>query len=319
MTLIVLTQASSGAPAMEGVNGSMNAVLNWALTHTSLGADAWAREFNNDPTNESIFRAASGNRFRLYVRHNSSASGGAQRCIIRGCESATAYNARTDEFPTSSQVADSGSNWLASSTADGTDRNYIVLVAPTWVALFVQADGTAWEMGFFGDVLGGESGDAYDTVCMVRNTTLLVFTLSVQTISNAPNTNDKIFWCRDISGAIKSSRGWLQATGTSLGATVSNAPAMKGGYNNAIRREKLALGCIGSATSTVGTMVMIKRGWLPNIWQPLHNGLGGVGNGDTGADTPYHASALFRVLYGNAAATSGYIIEESDTYSAPSG
>lgn len=318
MTLVVLTQASSGAPAMEGVNGSMNAVLNWALTHTSLGADAWAREFHNGPTNESIFRAASGNRFRLYVRHDSSASGGAQRCIIRGCESASAYNTRTDEFPTSSQVPDSQSNWLASSTADGTDRNYIVLVSATWVALFVQADGTSWEMGFFGDVLGGESGDAYDTMCMVRNVTTTSVTLAVHPLQNVPTSTSTVFWARDISGAFKSSRGWLQSSGTSIG-TCGTTPAYKGGYNNAIRREKISIGCIGSATTTTGTMVMMRRGWLPNIWQPLHSGIGGVGNGDTGADTPYHASSSFRILWSQATGTTSFIIEESDTYSAPSG
>lgn len=319
MTLIVLTQASSGAPAMEGVNGSMNAVLNWALTHSSLGADAWAREFHNGPTNESIFRAASGNRLRLYVRHDSSASGGARRCVIRGCESASAYNARTDEFPTSAQVADTSSNWLASSTADGTDRNYIVLVAPTWVALFVRYNGTLWEMGFFGDVLGSESGDSYDTIAVVRNSTNEAAAVTASaSVSNAPSSlaASPIFWARDISGAVKSTRGWFQTSGSQLGA-VANAPAMKGGYNNAVRREKIAIGCSGSSTTSVGSMTMMRRGWLPNIWQPLHSGLGGIPSEDTGTDTPYSASALFRIL--ETISGSALIVEESDTYSAPSG
>lgn len=322
MTLLVLTQASGGAPACEGVNGSMNAVINFCVTHASLGGDAWAREHNNAGSFTSIWRPAIGNRFRLYCRHDSSVSGGAQRAIVRGCESASAYNVRVDEFPTSSQVADASSNWLASTTADGTDRNWIAVVTGTFLILAVKTDGNLWDYFFFGDVPGTESGDAYDTVCMVRNSATATSSIvAVQPVVNTgTSAGNIVFWARDISGAVKSSRGAVYATGNALGL-VTSGYAMKGGYGNRINREKIALTCGGSTTTTAGVLGIIRRGWLPNIWNPLHtaSSASGVVSEDTATDTPYHASALFRVLQTVNSMGSSFILEESDTWSAPSG
>jgi len=322
MTLIVLTQASASAPACEGVNGSLNAVVNFCVTHTSLGAGAWAREFNNAATNESIFRPASGNRFRLYLRHDSVASGSATRCIARGCESASAYNLRTDEFPLAAQVADASANWVPSTTADGTDRNYIAIVTETFLLLFIRVDGTTFEMCFFGDVPGTESADTYDTFITCRQTTVTTIASNVSgsLISNigAIPTAGCGFWARSIDGSIKSTRGFFLASGTALG-TVINAPAMKVGYSNRIVREKISIGCGGSQSTTVGVLHILRRGWLPNVWQPQHNGRGGVASEDTAADTPYSASALFRIISAGGAAANSLITEESDTWSAPVG
>lgn len=320
MTLLVLTQASGGAPACEGVNGSMNAVIHFCVTHTSLGGAAWVRDYNDAGSYTSIWRPASGNRFSLYCRHDSAVSGGAQRAVVRGCESASAYNTRVDEFPTAAQVADASANWLASSTADGTDRNWIAIVTGTFLLLCVKFDGTLWDMYFFGDTPGSESGDAYDTVCLTRASTgVSASAIGTHNMSSQVQANT-VYWARDISGTIKSSRGGFACMGSVIGA-VSSLPIMKGGFNNGIRREKIAIHCIGSTTTTVGVMAIARRGWLPNVWQPHHStGSGsGVVSEDTGSDTAYHASAAFRIIQILSSMNASIILEESDTWSAPSG
>ncbi len=312
---IVLTQASASAPAMEGVNGAMNAVLNFCLTHSSL-TNPWVRDHNDAGSFTSIWRAANGNRFPLYCRHDSAVSGGAQRAVVRGCESAAAYNSRTDEFPTAAQVADTSANWLASSTADGTDRNWTAIVTDTWIRLWVKFNGTNWEMHFYGDVARSDTSDAYNTVCISRNSTGTTQVLSNMSTDNTVATQSKVFWARDIAGGVKSSRGSVQCSGTALG-TVTSAATYKTGYLSRIMREKIALGCIGSSTTTPGTTAQVRRGWLPNLWQPQHGSTGAVVDQDTATDSAYSGSALFRFYVPTG--TSSLIEEESDTWSIPSG
>ena len=62
---------------------------------------------------------------------------------------------------------------------------------------------------------------------------------------------------------------------------------------------------------------MLKRGWLPNMWNPIHTGTGTLSDQDTFTDTSYNASAVFRAF----TYSSSYVIimEETDTWTLPSG
>ena len=51
--LMLLTEASVGAPTLNSSDGSLNALINWACTTQGN----WTREFHNAGTNESVFRA----------------------------------------------------------------------------------------------------------------------------------------------------------------------------------------------------------------------------------------------------------------------
>lgn len=90
---------------------------------------------------------------------------------------------------------------------------------------------------------------------------------------------------------------------------------MQGGYGNRIVREKMGVTCIGSSTSTVGSLALVKRGFLPNLHLPIHSGIGAVTTLDTFEDVS--SGADFRVAIANVNAA--VIVETSDTWSAPSG
>jgi len=90
---------------------------------------------------------------------------------------------------------------------------------------------------------------------------------------------------------------------------------MRGGYQNRLLRERVAVHDNGSTTGTFGVLGIPKRGWLPNVWQPMHYGLGGVADGDTFTDSVYNPAAAFRVIDSPGSGT--VILETTDTWSKP--
>ncbi len=311
MAMTYLTQASSGAQRCAGVYGDATTLFDWAVS----GRHGWTTAHTG--TNERIYQSASGHL--MYVNHKSADSGAAQRFIVRGCESATAVGSRTDDYPTVAQVANTSCNWLASSSADTTARNYIFLVGPDFVFFASKFDGTSWEWGFFGQVPAQYSGDSYNVICTTRNIAShnIPYLLSSNygAISNVSNSQaGRIFWKRDITGAIKSERGNLCAFGQYPGGSLTGAPAALGGYLNGIARQKMGLSSFGSGTTTVGVTALMNRGWLPNIWQPLHNSIGGLTDADTFTDSAYNAGASFSpITY----STFALFVETTDTWAAP--
>lgn len=315
MSLTVLTNASSGAPRNSGTNGDLCALLDWALVQ-----EGWAIEYT--ATNARVYRPASGNRLRLHVRHDSAVSGAAQRALVRGCESASSATSITDTFPLAAQVVDANSNWLISTVASTTDRPFIILVTPTWMAYLSQAGGVAneWTIGWFGDLPAEYSGDTWNTAILVRgqaNNTVSSGGIAAGAGTNLAGSTLGLYWARDITGATKSSVGMLCASATALGA-MQGGVAARAGYLNAVYREPIGVSDFASGTTAPSTLALIKRGWLPQLWNPLHLGRGSLSDTDTFTDTAYDPTASFRALSSGAGAGVAFIIvEETDTWSPP--
>lgn len=315
MSSIVLTQASSGAPTCNGVNGSMTAIMRWALAQKS-----WAEEYGGGSGNAAVFRAATGKRYRILVNHDSAASGNARLSIFRAAESATSTSSFTDQFPTTSQVADGLCNMILSSTADSTARDYILIVDNTWFIFFVRYNGTNWDGCFFGDPPGTESGDTYGSCIIQRNSSGVSNATGIagwNAYQDAPTYSHSVNWCRERAGTTKSTSGCLASRGFGFAA---GEPAGRAGYGNQVRREKVAINCSGSISIVGNDMRYTVRGWLPHLWSMLHNGIGSVANGDTLTDSVYNASATFKVITANSASgTRIGIVETSDATWAPPG
>lgn len=312
MTFLVLTDQDSGAPTLNAVNGALCAVLDWALVQAG-----WAIEYSSG--NARVYRPGSGKRRRLHVRHDSAVSGSVGRALVRGCEGASSATSLTDPFPTVAQVADANSNWHVSTSTDATARAYRIYLSETFVAIFVEVSTTdQWSMGMFGDAPPLFAGDDWNTICLVRNTsTVTIASTATSGIGTPTNTGvaagQQLFWCRDITGAIKSSQGNLNTSGSTMGG-VAGTPAPRNGYQNRIYREKVYANCAGSSTTTVGTATALpKRGGIPNLWSPMHIGPGSFGGADTFTDTEYDPTALFRFLKSNGNPVC--IMEETDTWS----
>lgn len=312
MTLLVLTNSSPGATRNAGTNGDLCTLLDWALPQAG-----WAIEYT--ATNARVYRPGTGNRFRLHVRHDSAVSGAAQRALVRGCENASSATVLTDPFPLAAQVGDTASNWLVSSTADTTDRPFVIYLTETFVYYFSKFSSTAetWEMGFFGDPSPSLT-DPWGTVCSVRATASngLAANQGIQQLvsGNLSSLTAGLWWCRDITGATKSSTGILHASGTQLGV-VANTPTARAGYGNRIYREYVGVSDRASTTTTASSLGLVKRGWMPNMWSGLHTTRGTVSDADSFTDTAYNALATFRIH--PAALGPWVIMEDSDTWVSP--
>lgn len=251
-------------------------------------------------------------------------SGAAQLSVARGCEnaSAAAPASITDPFPTVAKTADGSANWIKSSTANTTARNFDLYIATTWVSYYVNFAGTTniWDFGWFGDTSPCVSGDPYASLCVNRNVA------TTATISNAldgtssATGNLSYNFTRSFDGTVKSTTGgiWAQITGKM--GTITSAPQAQGGPTTGIDRFKSVTLDTGTATSTMSTTGFPQRAYLPNFWVPLHGGRGTLNTRDTFTDTSYNASATFRIFTVANAAGSGFVIqEETDTWAAPSG
>ena len=305
-----LTSASSGATRNSGTNGDFNALANWALPQAG-----WTRPYHNAGTNESVF-APPGGGVVLYLRHDSAASGSACLTVARAAESASAYNVLTDPFPTVAQVANTSCNWLVSSTANTTDRPFIINVWETGFLYFSKFSSTSdvWEWGGLVYPWARLTGDtSYPWLMIQRNSTATsnsqvnaVATSSAFAVSGA-----KAHFMRDFAGVIKSSTGYFNGRGGNIG-TVPGAPAIRAGVGNTVDREKLCVHDLNSSTNTVGSAGVLIRGCIPNIWTPLHSSLTGVTETDVLTDATYNVSSTFTLLKANTG-NNGIILENTNT------
>lgn len=312
MATIFLNESSSGAPTLSGTNGTLCTVLDWALVQ-----NGWTVEYT--ASNQRVYRPGAGKRFRLYVAHDSTVSGAATLATIRGCESASAASIAglVDPFPTVAQITNVSSTVLVSSVIGATARPYQIIVGTDFMVMTIgttSANTTGWDIFAFGDW----GSAAWDTgIWIGANNSTNTSTRAMSTpATQGPSASGKVFWCRTIDGSQKSAYGSFNMSSLTFGL-VTNTPAMRGGYLNRIVREKVSVSDNGSNTVTTGALVMHKRGWLPFVWNPVHNNIGSVTSDDVFQDTAYSATTNFRVC--PASTTVSVILELGDTWTVPSG
>lgn len=316
---IYLTETSPGAPALSGTNGTLCAVLDWALPQKG-----WAIEYT--ATNNRIYWPGAGNRNRLFVSHDSAVSGAANFATIRGCENATAANAANliNPFPTVAQAANNASTIMVSATTSTTSRPYRIILTDRFIVMAVSSGSfttSFWELFLYGDLYGTEAADSWATIVHIRNSATASNSYSsLLSCLSSYITSAKTFFCRSIDGTILSTRGCLVGSGlnTTDFGYVSGAPPIKGGYANRVEREKVAATCIGSNSSSVGSLAVYKRGWVPNLWNPVHFGAGGITSYDTFADSAYSVGSSF-VFILSAISNGIGILEVTDSWSPPVG
>lgn len=319
---LILTEASPGAPTLSGSNGTLCAVLDWALVKKG-----WAIEYS--ATNARVYRPGSGNRHRLFVAHDSSISGDARLATVRGCEGASSATIAglVDPFPTVAQVANASSSFLVSTLASTAARSYFIVVTATNVLIAVKAGDsnvTNWDVFFFGDTYGAEAGDTYSSAIWVGGSGSTSPSSSGRAMAGCASSGiapSKIYWCRSIDGSVKSTTGCITTVCASPAITPLmtsvNAQQMRGAYGGRIVREKTALSCTGSSGTTVGALSYYKRGWIPNLWMAIHNNIGSLTSDDEFTDTAYASGSAFRVIPATSAIAC--ILELTDTWSPPVG
>jgi hypothetical protein len=322
MAIIHVTETTVGAPnsgRISGTAGDLYAMLKYALP-----LNGWAVEYDDAVNFGAVFRPAVGNRFRLFVLDNATASGNAGLALVRGCENASAATTAgiVDPFPTVLEIADASSNWVKSSAANTTARNFDIFVGPTWVFYAVNMAGTTnvWDIHFFGDVPPTLSGDAYNTICAVRGSTAAGTTSNIWTGTNSTSGITNWRFCRSYDATVKATSAGAWMIGAFFGANGGSA-TMRSGPTTGIDRGKVTLLDTGSTSTTISsTTGLPQRAYLPNLWNPLHNGRGTVNSRDIITDTVYNPSASFTVFTRDNTSTSpAIIVETTDTWSPPSG
>lgn len=318
---LILTEASSGAPTLSGSNGTLCEVLDWALVKKG-----WAIEYS--ATNARVYRPGSGNRHRLFVAHDSSISGDARLATVRGCEGASSATIAglVDPFPTVAQVSNANASFLVSTSASTAARSYFIVVTATNVLIAVKAGGsnvTNWDVFFFGDTYGAEAGDTYSSAIWVGDSSG-VYSSSGRAMSFCAASGivaAKIYWCRSIDGSVKSTTGCITTMNGSASASGLMSPAggqpMRAVYGGRVVREKTAVSCTGSSSSSVGALSYYKRGWIPNLWMAIHSSIGSITSDDEFTDTAYASGSAFRVI--PAMSSLACILELTDTWSPPVG
>lgn len=321
MATLILSSTDVGAPTLSGTNGTLCSVLDWAVVQ-----NGWAVEFTT--TNKRIYRAGTGNRFRLWVQHDSAVSGSAALATIRGAESATSATSVTDAFPTAAQITDANSTVSVSTAASATARAYYIVLGTTFVLMFINRNGDntqAWDFFFFGDAPPTNSEDSWNSLIVIGNTSTITTSRATPMAGNlipTAVTSSKVFWCRAVDGSIKSTRGVLAGSSHTSGnpgnfCNNNDMPAMRAGYGNRIYRERVGATCIGGSGTTAGSLALIRRGWIPNLWNALHTTIGSVTSDDTHQDTAYAGSSggTFRVIPQSTSVAC--VAELSDTWTAP--
>lgn len=311
MAWIKLANTSSGAPALTATNGSLTAVLRWALPQ--LG---WAIEYG--PTgNAAVFRAAVGNRHRFCINNNAGANATA---LVRGALGATSATAWTNVFPTTTQQSNGNSVWPCGYQPDPSVQVPYVIYGNDRFFYFIQLGGyTSTDTGsaflnFFGDVPSDYS-TGWETVISMLGSGGVPSNILLNPVYSYQQPSDGIYWARRIDGVTLSTQGnllgWQQSIGNVLGT-----PLTRAGYLNRLYRSKMAVSCGGTATATPGSLGIMQRGWLPNFWSPVASGNTTMAVGDTFTDSVYNPSASF-IWYGYSNNAYGFIIEETDTWSKP--
>lgn len=309
MAWTVYDETSPGMPNLVAANGSLNNLLR-----TVLPLLGWAVEFG--PTgNASVFRAAAGNRHRLNVRHDSAVSGSASLAYVRAAHTATSATAIGSPVPTATQVSNANSNWKAGIEDDPvTPARWCIAGNDRFFHYLCHSPSYGWEWQFFGDV-PSDYATGYETIVRVRNTNSPHGHNGMgATAQPYPYYNNNDFWLRGINGTTVATGGCHDGFGAPVGR-MAGAPALRGGYQNRILREKIALHDVGSVTATAGVLQIPKRGWLPNVWNPQHNGMGGTADGDTFTDSVYNPAASFKLFDSPSYGT--MILETTDTWSKP--
>lgn len=305
MTWTKLSSTDSGAPQLLGVNGSLTNVFRWALPQ--LG---WAIEYGASG-NAAVFRAASGNRHRFCINNNNGASGIA---IVRGALAASGATTWTNTFPTTTQCSNEYSCWPCGHYDGVTPAEWFIYGNETFFYFIYVADMNNNYLNFFGD-LPSYYNTGWETAISVSASYNYASAITAFPIYNGVVGYNGLHWARRIDGVTLSTLGSLHGAINSFCYT-HNAPPTRGGYLNRVMRQKIGLTCNGSNSDTVGSLGIIARGWLPNLWNPMHTSNTTLSARDTFTDSVYNPSAIFR-WYSFNGNTYGFIIEETDTWSKP--
>lgn len=267
--------------------------------------EGWTRTYYNAGTHEAVYQQAGGNGFSFYVNDNGTGAGAAREAIVRGCESATAYNVLVDPFPTVGQVADASCVWRKSSTADATARTYWAVADDRNLVLIIRDSATTADVFWFCDVEKFAPSDNYATIINNRGaansaTAAIAVTVGLNLgLSTNLGGNQRAYVARTSDGTIKSSTAAHMCVGTgsnSFGLAAASGVATYPGPSAKLVLAPVWVNSTGATTAVPGASAEL-RGCLPFLFTPMHgNTKGSIADLDTFTASAYDASSAFLII-----------------------
>ena len=168
VTVYQSTDAGAAALTLSGTAGDLVRLLDAVLINGYSGkaAAGWARPAFTPVTNKRVYRAASGNRYYLFVDDTGTITD-AKSAYIRGYESMSAIgDLGTAPFPT---VVQKATGWVVSkSDSVSALRNWIIIATPTFFYMFISysttAKGGVYYSTCFGDFASYKANDLNSTI-----------------------------------------------------------------------------------------------------------------------------------------------------------
>ena len=302
MAVTYTNSAAGGAISLYGVNARL---VTWADKHL-VTDHGYSKPYSS--ANAGIYLPPGSAGPGFLINHDSAISGGAQRAVFRGFESALGIATLVDPFPTVALCADTSCNILVSGTADATPRAWWSLIgdwsgpSDSFFLLVVQISSTQTEWHFFGRPYLADPADTYGWLISIRNITSTTSQSYSITALNNFNACQKMYWMRSSDGTVKSTTAVVvpaygsNTTGLGVLANTWAFPPPSGGK---MVYTPIQVGCSGTTTNTTAAPKNNpKRCILPYMFAPAHTSYTGVTNADTFLDSSYDAAAAF-MLFGS--------------------
>ena len=300
MAVTYVDSTMPGAISLYGVNGRF---ITWADKHIVTDA-GYSKPYSSANAGIYLPPGSLGPGFK--INHDSAVSGGAQRVVFRGFESASGISTLTDPFPTVALCADTSCNILVSNTADATARPWWALIGgftgplDSFFLLVVQISTTQTEWHYFGRPLLDDPSDPYGWLISVRNSvTVTSQSYSITALLNF-TACQKLYWMRSADGTVKSTTSVVVpaygSNTTNLGV-LANTRAYPPPSGSKMRWTPIQVGCSGATGNTTTTPKNTpERGIIQNLFAGAHTSYSGVTNGDTALDSAYDPSATFKIF-----------------------
>lgn len=319
MPVTVYKSSDTGAPAIDGLAGSLIAVLDACLVngYGAKAAAGWTKPFTG--ANQGCYRnAATGTNHYLQVNDNApNATAIGREAQCRGFEAMTSQTTGTGPFPTTTQLA-AAIVVRKSATPDGTVRPWIVIADDKTMYLFINTpDFIGWTGFHFGDIFSLKGiGDTWRSMITGRSVVAsdldtderLPLLVAGAGISATSATTGQ-FMPRSHRGFTQSSTIVGKHGDGNKGSTIGLFGIVQ--YPNPVDNSLMlsAVTVVEDNGNTIGV-----RGRMRGFWQFLHPVAAPVEDGDTFAGTGELAGKTFLVIKPTADSTGLYIIETSDTW-----
>lgn len=255
-TPVVTKWNDSGAPTLNGVAGTLIAVLDAALV-TGAG---WSKVYSG--TNKAVYRAPAGRQFYLRVDDTGTTS-----ARIVGYETMSDVDTGTGPFPTAAQVS-GGLYVIKSNAADATARAWAVYANDRafyiWhnIANAVPSSNTSNAViNGFGDLITFNPSDAYGTFIMAATSASVGADFGANHSGSFSTVLTGHYACRDATGIAGAKQGGkvsdIPNSTASMGSGGPSYPHPVDGKLH-LARERWLDGSVGL------------RGFMPGYYAPQH-------------------------------------------------